>query len=94
MAHRGSDRPQRPPARNAVADTSSSDSANLRHWAEEVGRHLAALPEQQALALRLTYSHALPPHEVAAWLGVTQDEVPRLVAVALIQLGDLLRARI
>lgn len=60
-------------------------------WATEVAARMTELPDRQAAALRLVYSHELPYSEVAAWLGTTAAEVHSLLADGLRRLGQLMQ---
>lgn len=58
-------------------------AAASKLWAQELTQWVNSMPDGEASAVRLTYFHELPTHEVAAWMGITTQTVRSLLRHAL-----------
>lgn len=56
-------------------------------WIAELSALVRALPDRQAVTIRLVYFHGVPVSEAAAWIGVSVKQTNALLAEALKQIG-------
>lgn len=66
-------------------------AATPGEWAELV-TSLHGLPDREASAIRLVYTHHVPLVEAAAWLGVGRQEMDCILSSGLRSLGEALLA--
>lgn len=77
-------------ARSDRVDRLNDDPEGRREWALIVAGVLAALPIQQADAVRLPYFDQLTEREVAAHMGVALGQAQTIAASGLRSLGEAL----
>lgn len=69
------------------------DNDGHAQWVAELSSTIRALPDRQATAIRLVYTHGLPISEAAEWAGVSGRQMTILLADALRSIGNTISGK-